>query len=378
MASKQDYYEVLGLNRDASADEIKKAYRKFARKYHPDFNAGDEESAKKFKEVKEAYDVLADSQKRAHYDQFGHVDPNQGQGFDFSGSGFGGGFEDIFDSFFGGGFRPRRSGGPQRGSDLRYDMEVSFEEAAFGKTVNIKVPRMETCNRCDGSGAEPGTSPDTCPECKGSGEIRYAQNTAFGRFINVRACSRCQGEGRIITDPCTDCSGAGRVRKSKKIEVKIPAGVERGTRLRVSGEGEAGVKGGPPGDLYVILDVAAHEIFQRRGDNIYCEIPISFVMASLGGEIMVPTLEGKAKLRIPDGTKSGTFFKIKGKGIPRLRGMGRGDQHVKVVVDVPAKLTAKQKELLKQFAKESGEDLSTLNHKGIFDKVKDAFGGSKA
>ena len=374
MASKQDYYETLGLNRDASTEDIKKAYRKFARKYHPDFNSGNEDSAKKFKEVKEAYEVLIDAQKRAHYDQFGHADPDQGFGFDFSGSGFGG-FEDIFDSFFGGGFRPRRSGGPQRGSDLRYDLEISFEEAAFGKTVNIKVPKMETCTRCDGSGAEPGTSSETCPECKGAGEIRYAQNTAFGRFINVRTCNRCQGEGKIITKPCTDCSGGGRVRKSKEIEIKIPAGVEHGTRLRVSGEGESGVKGGPPGDLYVMINVAPHKIFQRRGEHVYCEMPISFVMASLGGETMVPTLDGKAKLKIPEGTKSGTFFKIKAKGIPRLRGMGRGDQHVKVVVDVPKKLTAKQKEILKQFAKESGEDLSTLNHKGIFDKVKDAFGG---
>ncbi|PKM83546.1 MAG: molecular chaperone DnaJ [Firmicutes bacterium HGW-Firmicutes-13] len=377
--SKRDYYEILGVDRNASPEEIKKAYRKLARKYHPDVNSGDENASNKFKEVKEAYDVLSDPQKRSHFDQFGHAEEHAFNGFGGGGSDFGfGNFEDIFESFFGGGFSPRhRSGGPQRGSDLRYDLEISFEEAAFGKEITIEVPRMETCSKCKGSGAEPGTSPETCSECKGSGEIRYTQNTAFGRFINVKTCIKCGGTGKTIAHPCSACHSQGRVRKTKKIEVKIPAGVEHGTRLRVSGEGESGLKGGPSGDLYVIINVRPHPFFQRRGEHIYCEVPISFVKAALGAEITVNTLDGKAKLKIPEGTQSGTFFRLKGKGIPRLRGVGRGDQHVKIIVEVPQKLTSRQKEILKQFAQESGEDLSFLEQKGIFGKFKDAFGGGK-
>lgn len=377
--SKRDYYEVLGVDRNASLDEIKKAYRKLARKYHPDVNPGDESAAPKFKEVTEAYEVLSDPQKRDRYDQFGHAGEQAFNGFGGGGSDFGfGNLDDIFESFFGGGFTSRRrSGGPQRGSDLRFDLEVSFEEAAFGKKTILDIPRRETCSRCNGSGAEPGTSPETCSECKGSGEIRYAQNTAFGRFVNVKTCDKCGGTGTTIPHSCSTCHGQGRVRKTKKIEVKIPAGVESGTRLRVAGEGESGLKGGPPGDLYVIINVRPHSFFQRRGEHVYCEVPISFVKAAMGAEITVNTLDGKAKLRIPEGTQSGTFFRLKGKGIPRLRGVGRGDQHVKIIVNVPKNLTPRQKEILKEFARESGEDISTLDHKGIFGKFKDAFGGGK-
>ncbi len=376
--TKRDYYEVLGVDKNASPEEIKKAYRKLARQYHPDVNTGDKDTAEKFKEVKEAYDVLSDSQKRSQYDQFGHAATEGFAGGDHGFGDFGfGDFEDIFESFFGGGFRPRRSGGPQRGSDLRYDVIISFEEAAFGKTLNVEIPRMEKCSKCQGSGAEPGSSQETCPQCKGSGEIRYSQSTAFGRFINVKACDRCRGEGTITPDPCTECRGQGRIKQTKEIEVKIPAGVEHGSRLRVSGEGESGVKGGPPGDLYVIISVRPHEVFKRRGDDVYCEVPISFVKAALGGELTVPTLDGQAKIKIPEGTQTDTYFRLKAKGVHRLRGMGRGDQHIKVVVQVPQKLNTKQKELLREFAHESGEDMSKIDEKSIFGKFKNAFGGSK-
>ncbi len=373
--SKRDYYEVLGVSRDASQEEIKKAYRKLARRYHPDVNPGSKEAEARFKEIKEAYDVLTDPQKRAQYDQFGHIEQDFGNfnGTPFS-QGFGG-FEDIFDTFFGGsGFSQRRSGGPQRGADLRYDLEITLEDAAFGLKTVIKIPRIETCPVCKGSGAKAGTRPETCSHCEGTGQQQVIRNTAFGRFINMKTCEACQGEGKIIKEPCPDCSGRGQIHREREIEVKIPAGVDMGSKLRVSREGEAGRRGGAPGDLYVVLHVKPHERFKREGNDIILEFPLSFAQATLGGEILVPTLDGKkAKLRIPEGTQPGTFFRLRGKGIPYLRGFGRGDQHVMVTVQVPKKLNSKQRRALQNFAKTLGEDIQ--EEKSFVDKVKDVLGG---
>ena len=373
--SKRDYYEVLGVSKNANEAELKKAYRKLARQYHPDVNPDNPEAEAKFKEVNEAFEVLSNKEKRAQYDQFGHAGVGNGgfPGGGFEGANFGG-FGDLFDMFFGGGFgmggQPR---GPQKGSDLRYDMEISFAEAAFGLDTEIDIPRTEECSVCHGSGAAPGTHPATCPKCHGTGQIQVQQNTAFGRFVNVRPCDRCQGEGKIVDTPCKECQGQGRVRKYRKIKVKIPGGVDSGSRLRISREGEAGTRGGPPGDLYVYIHVKPHEFFERHGQDIICEIPISFVQAALGAELQVPTLDGKVELKIPEGTQSGTSFRLRGHGIPHLRGSGRGDQHVRVKVITPKKLTDRQKELLAEFAKAGGEEVGT-EEKGFFKKVKDAFG----
>lgn len=373
--SKRDYYEVLGVSKNANEAELKKAYRKLARQYHPDVNPNNPEAEAKFKEVNEAFEVLSSTEKRAQYDQFGHAGVGNGgfQGGGFDGANFGG-FGDLFDMFFGGGFgmggQPR---GPQKGSDLRYDMEISFAEAAFGLDTEIDIPRTEECSACHGSGAAPGTHPATCPKCHGTGQIQVQQNTAFGRFVNVRPCDRCQGEGKIVDTPCKECKGQGRVSKYRKIKVKIPGGVDNGSRLRISREGEAGTRGGPPGDLYVYIHVKPHEIFERHGQDIICEIPISFVQAALGAELQVPTLDGKVELKIPEGTQSGTSFRLRGHGIPHLRGGGRGDQHVRVKVITPKKLNDRQKELLAEFAKAGGEEVSP-EEKGFFKKVKDAFG----
>jgi molecular chaperone DnaJ len=355
MANKRDYYEVLGVARDASPDEIKKAYRKLARTYHPDVNKAPDAEAK-FKEIKEAYDVLSDEQKRATYDQFGHIDPNQGMGGfggagDFSGFG---GFGDIFDMFFGGGSR-RDPNAPQRGDDLQYSMTIEFKEAVFGHETDISIPRTETCDTCHGSGAKPGTRPETCSVCRGTGQQEFVQNTVFGRVVNRRVCSACHGRGRVIRERCGTCHGSGKVKKTRKIHVKIPAGVDDGAQLRVSGEGEPGLRGGPPGDLYIVIHVKPHDFFEREGDDIYCEIPLTFVQAALGDEIEVPTLTDKVKLKIPAGTQTGTYFRLRGKGVPHLRGVGQGDQHVKVTVVTPTNLTEQQKELLRQFANLSGE-----------------------
>ncbi|MDI3540633.1 MAG: molecular chaperone DnaJ [Thermosediminibacterales bacterium] len=375
--TKRDYYEILGVSRNASESEIKKAYRQLARKYHPDVNPGDKEAEEKFKEIKEAYEVLRDPQKRAAYDQFGHAGVNgqQGQGgFDFSDFGdfttFSG-FDDIFDMFFGG-RESRRRTGPKRGADLRYDLEISLEEAAFGLERDIEMTRTEDCDACRGTGAANGTKLEVCPVCGGTGQVQYSQNTPFGRFINVKTCSNCHGDGRIIKEPCKKCNGRGKVRKTRKIHIKVPPGVDTGSRLRVAGEGEAGEKGGSPGDLYIFIHVKPHQFFVRQGDDIVCEFPISFIQAALGDEIQVPTLEGKVNLKIPEGTQPGTLFRLKGKGIPHLRGYGRGDQLVKINVVIPKKLTAKQKKLLKQFAEISGEEIK--EYKNFFDRMKDAFG----
>lgn len=376
--SKRDYYEILGVDRNASEQEIKRAYRKLAKKYHPDLNPGDKEAEQKFKEVNEAYEVLSDPEKKSRYDQFGHAGVN-GQGFggfDPGAGGFGG-FGDIFDDIFdmfGGGFSTRRRTGPRKGADIKQRIDISFEEAAFGVEKEIKINRTEKCSVCNGTGAKPGTNKSTCPKCNGTGEVRYAQNTPFGQFVNVRTCDRCNGTGEIINEPCTKCGGTGKERKTRKINIKIPAGVDTGSVIPLRGEGEPGERGGPPGDLYIYINVLPHEIFTREGDDVICEIPISFVTAALGGNIEVPTLDGKVRYNIPEGTQSGTIFRLKNKGIQHLRGYGRGDQYVKVTVDVPKKLTEKQKELLREFAKISGEDISGGHKKGFFDKVRDAFG----
>lgn len=375
--SKRDYYEVLGVSKDASEADIKKAYRKLARQYHPDVNPENQEAEVKFKEATEAYDVLMDKDKRANYDRFGHAGAEAGGfgGFGGAGADFGG-FGDIFDMFFGGGGGGRRNG-PRQGADLRYDLQISFEEAAFGLETDIELPKMEECTTCHGSGAKPGTSATTCSACGGSGQVQFKQATPFGQFVQTRACDKCHGEGKIIKEPCATCHGKGQVRKMRKINIKIPAGVDTGSKIRVTGQGEPGVKGGPPGDLYVVLRVKPHKEFVREGNDVFCDQEISFIQATLGDEIEVATLDGKVKLRIPPGTQTGTFFRMRSKGIPSLRGHGRGDHHVKIVVKTPTKLNDKQKELLRQFAEECGEKVTEQpeEHKGFFEKVKDAFMG---
>jgi len=366
LSTKRDYYEVLGVDKSADEQTLKKAYRKLAMKYHPDRNPGDKEAEEKFKEINEAYEVLSDSTKRQTYDQFGHAGMN-GQG-GFGGQGFGGqgfgGFEDIFgDMFgdifgggFGGGGRPRRRG-PERGADIRQSIQITFEEAAFGKKTSIKVNRSEECSECHGSGAKAGTSKKTCPTCNGAGEVRTVQRTPFGNIASSRTCSTCEGEGEVVESPCTKCGGKGSTRKVKTIEVDIPAGIDDGQMIKLAGQGELGSKGGPRGDLYIAVSVKNHSLFTREGYDIYFDMPITFAQAALGDEIEVPTLDGKVKYSIPEGTQTGTVFRLREKGIPKLRGNNRGDQYVKVVVDTPKKLNDKQKELLREFAKECGEEV---------------------
>lgn len=366
---KRDYYEVLGVPKDADEQEIKKAYRKLARQYHPDVNPDNKEAEEKFKEATEAYDVLSDGEKRARYDQMGHsaFDPNQQGGF----NGDFGGFGDIFDMFFGGGGGGQRRNGPTRGNDLRYDLSITFEEAAFGTEKEIQVPRQETCTECHGSGAAPGTHPTTCSQCHGTGQVKATQRTPFGAIQTARPCPTCNGSGQFISSPCKECSGKGTTRKVKTVKVSVPAGSEDGLNLRFSGSGEAGLKGGPSGDLYVVLNVKSHKFFEREGNDIYCEIPITFVQAALGSEIDVPTLDGKVKMKVPEGTQTATVFRLRGHGIPYRRGNGRGDQHVKVVVATPTKLTDRQKELLREFG-EVTSDQQQMGKKTFFDKIRDA------
>jgi len=377
---KKDYYETLGVNKNASIEEIKKAYRQLALKYHPDRNASNKEAEEKFKEINEAYQVLSDPEKRARYDQFGTAEGMGGFDFrDFQGGGFSdfgdfGDFSDIFDSFFGTRTRRREDRiRPKRGADLRYDLEIDFEEAAFGQETKIEVPYWDTCPACKGSKAKSGSTPQTCPDCHGTGEIRKTQNSLFGQFINIQTCPRCGGEGKIIIENCPNCKGIGKVKVTKGVKIKIPAGVDTGHRLKISGMGEPGERGGLPGDLYIVIYVKPHQYFRREGININYNTNISFVKAILGGEITVPTLDGNARIRIPAGTQSNTIFRLKGKGIYKIGTKQRGDQLVKVIVDIPARITDEQKKLLWQYAKLSGEDLENIGEKGIFDKIKDAF-----
>ena len=369
--SKRDYYEVLGIDKGASKEEIKKAYRKLARKYHPDVNK-EPDAAEKFKEVKEAYEVLNDDNKRAQYDQFGHAGANS-QGF----GGFGGaedfsGFGDIFDMFFGGG-RRRDPNAPQQGDDLQYTMTLEFEEAIFGKETDIKIPREETCNTCHGSGAKSSSAVEACTHCHGTGQLNQEQNTPFGRVVNRRVCHYCGGKGKIIKDKCRTCSGTGRVKTNKKIQIKIPAGINEGQQIRVAGKGESGINGGPPGDLYVVIQIKPHEFFERDGDNIYCELPINFTQAALGDELEVPTVHGKVKLKVPAGTQAGKMFRLKGKGAPNVRGRGNGDQLIKVRVVTPTNLTDRQKELLREFNELRGNERAEEQDSSLFQRFKNAF-----
>lgn len=370
--SKRDYYEVLGVGKDATKDEIKKAYRKLARKYHPDVNQ-ESDAAEKFKEVKEAYEVLSNDQKRAQYDQFGHAGP-QSQGFGgFGGAQDFGGFGDIFDMFFGGGGRRSDPNAPQQGADLQYTMELTFEEAIFGKEADIKIPKEETCDTCSGSGAKPGTKIKTCSHCNGTGQLNMEQNTPFGKVINRRVCNYCNGTGKVIPEKCRTCGGTGRVKKRRTIHISIPAGIDEGQQIRVSGKGEAGINGGPPGDLFVVVKIRPHEFFRREGDHIFCELPLTFTQAALGDEVEVPTVHGKVKLKIPAGTQSGKTFRLKGKGAPNVRGYGHGDQHVKVRVVTPTKLTERQKELLREFNEISGNQATDEQDNSLFGRFRKAF-----
>ncbi|MBQ3287673.1 MAG: molecular chaperone DnaJ [Firmicutes bacterium] len=374
MAEKRDYYEVLGVGRNATPEEIKKAYKKLAKKYHPDLNPDSKTAEEKFKEVSEAYSVLSDDNQRARYDQFGHEGLNgQGMGGFGGFGGFGGqGFDmgDIFSSFFGGGFggQTRDPSAPQRGGDLRLDLTVTFEEAAKGVEKEVSVTRMEACPDCKGSGAKPGTGRETCSQCNGSGRVRLNQTTPFGQFQTVKTCSACGGSGSIIKEPCPKCGGSGRVRKHHKIKVNVPAGVDNGSRLRMQGEGEGGVNGGSNGDLFIYVTVKPHKFFKREGDNVFLEQQISFAEAALGADIEVPTLDGPVKLTIPEGTQTGTTFRLRGRGFPKLRGYGRGDQHVRVKLFTPQRLSDEQKELLRKFDSTYAEPVEE-DKKGLFGKI---------
>lgn len=380
MANK-DYYQILGVKKDANQDEIKKAFRKLALKYHPDANPDNKEEAeKKFKEIGEAYSILSDPDKKARYDQYGTADTADfGAGFDFrdfygEGTSDFGSFSDIFESFFGGAtHRTSRRDRARKGADLRYNMEITLEEAAFGAEKKIVVPVWETCNTCNGSGAAPGTSKRACPDCKGTGEIRVTQNTFLGQSISIQTCPRCRGEGQIIEDPCKTCQGTGKVKKRKSINVKILAGVDSGHRLRLAGLGEPGENGGPAGDLFIVIYVKKHPLFKRSGSDLYYDHKISLPKAVLGGETTVPTLEGKVKMKIPAGTQSDTVFRLRGKGTYILGSKNRGDEHVKVTVEIPKKLNTQAKKLIYELAQEMGEDIEKIGEKNFFEKVKDSF-----
>lgn len=374
---KRDYYEVLGISRGASEDEIKKAYKKMARKYHPDLNPGDKTAEEKFKEVNEAYEVLSDADKKARYDQYGHagVDPNFGAG------GFGGGFDgsfdfgdlgDIFGSFFGGGFgggRRTNPNAPQRGESIRMSIAISFEEAAFGCEKAVTVERYETCDTCHGNGCAPGTSPEVCPDCHGTGTVQVRRQTPMGVFATSSPCPKCGGKGRIIHQPCKDCRGSGMVRKKKTIQASIPAGIDNGQTISIRGQGNAGKNGGPAGDLLITITVRPHELFRREGTSVLCEAPITFTQAVLGAELEIPTIDGKVKYTLPEGTQSGTTFRLKGKGIPSINGRGRGDQYVTVYIETPKNLNKEQKEALKKFAETMGES-NYEEQKKFFKKFK--------
>jgi molecular chaperone DnaJ len=366
--NQKDYYEILGVSRTATDEELKKAYRKLALKYHPDRNPGNKQAEEKFKEINEAYAVLSDPEKRQRYDRFGHAGGFEGVGgFDFGQGGFGDIFGDIFEDFFGGATSSRTQRRAERGNDLRYNLTLSFEEAAFGKDVKIKIPRLENCSECHGTGAKPGSQIRSCSTCGGSGQIRFQQ----GFFTVARTCHYCRGEGRIIQERCSHCGGEKKVRRERTLDVKIPAGIESDCSLRLLGEGEPGLNSGPPGDLYVVVTVQNHPTFKREGDHVLYDGVISIVQAILGAKIEVPTLKGNAALKIPPGTQSGSVLRLKGFGIPNVRGHGTGDQLVKINIKVPAKLTSKQRELIEEFGRLNGEKVES--EEGIFEKAKNIF-----
>ncbi len=374
MANKRDYYEVLGVGKNATADEIKKAYRKHAKECHPDLHPDDKEAEARFRELNEANEVLSDPDKRARYDQFGFNDPMNGAG-GFDGGGFGGfggmgGFESIFDQLFGGmgGGGGRRANAPQQGNDLRYDMRITFEEAAFGCEKSFDFYRAENCEHCHGSGAKPGTQPQTCPTCHGTGQVRVQG----GFMVTVRACSACGGTGKVIKEKCSHCSGSGRVKRKRTCTFKVPAGIDNGQTIVMNGQGEPGLNGGPNGDLYIVINVRPHKLFKRDGVNLHLEMPISFTTAALGGEIEIPTLKGKEKFQIPEGTQNDAEFRLRGKGMPQMRSSYVGDLIVRVRVEVPTRLSDKQKDILRQFEAEStGREYK--ERKSFFDKMKDLF-----
>lgn len=383
MADKRDYYEVLGVQKGCSEDELKKAYRKVAKEYHPDLNPDNPSAEAKFKEANEAFEVLSDANKRARYDQFGHagVDPSYGGGGGAYGGGGMGGFDfsdvgDIFESFFGGAFgggsRTANPNAPRRGGDARANINLTFMEACKGVSKDIEVSHMEACDECGGTGAAKGTTAATCPDCHGTGQVKVQQRTAFGAISSTRVCPRCNGKGKLVDHPCTKCSGGGRVRKGRKLSVNIPAGIDDGQTLAVRGQGDSGLNGGPAGDLNVTVTVRPDPLYERDGFDIWCEVPITYSQAALGDEITVPTIDGKVTYDMKEGTQPGTVFRLKGKGIQKLSGGGRGDQYVRVVVEVPKSLTKRQKELLKEL---DGEltDKQYEKRKGFFDKLRDAF-----
>ncbi len=375
MANKRDYYEVLGVAKNATDDEIKKAYRKKAKECHPDLHPDDKSAAERFKELNEANEVLSDPQKRARYDQFGFEDPMGGMGangnpfggFDFGGMG---GMGDIFDQLFNGGMggRTSRNQGPVAGNDLRYELHITFEEAAKGCQKSFEIYRNELCETCKGTGAKPGTAPVTCPTCQGTGQVRQSG----GWMTTVRTCSACGGTGKMIKDKCASCGGSGRVRKKRTVTVKVPAGIDHGQTIIMNGQGEPGLRGGPAGDLYIVVGVKPHKLFKRDGFNLLLEMPVSFVTAALGGDLEVPTLSGPIKYRIPEGTQPGTEFRIKGNGIQQLRGSGKGDLILRVKVEIPKRLNNRQKELLRQF-ESTTSDREYDNRKGFMDRVKELF-----
>lgn len=373
MAQKRDYYEVLGVARTASGEEIKRAFRNLARRYHPDVNKQPDAEAK-FKEINEAYEILSDPSKRKAYDTFGNEGPGAAAGAGFGGGfpagGFGG-LNDLFDAFFntGGGRSSANPTAPERGEDRAADLEITLEEAALGAEKTVRFQRLENCDLCSGSGARPGTSPEVCPTCRGMGYVKHRQDTLLGTFQTTAPCSRCRGEGRFIASPCVQCSGHGRVRATRERVIPIKPGVDNGSRLVIRGEGDSGIRGGDPGDLYVVIYVRPHDLFERRKNDLFCEVPISFSRAALGGEITVPTLYGDEKLHIPEGTPTDRRFALRGKGMPDLNGRGKGDEYVTVKVQVPPKLSADQKQLLKQFAQSLGENVETAEDKGLFGRI---------